>query len=260
VDDAAPLLPLVVLLGFAGGTPAALQRYADKLYYDHDAGKRRAQVLIVTASEVPEIYEHNVRRVLRTARGRPSWSIHLFSKAGFLTLSRICDRLREERLRHTALQLNACVISSASASATTPPRCVVWDSSPGSMSNFAEFIQGTWQSALLIAKRGQFTFSDIARGRMEKLLASSQYSEFVRDSYSPMLSLSPFPFAGCKHCFIFQKGDPVSSADEIKRYATEQITDRSEHRLLELSQGTHCDGLWWSGDAYMRAVHGMLSL
>ena len=155
--------------------------------------------------------------------------------------------------------MSACVISSASTT-TMPPRCVIWDSSPGSLSNFAEFIRGTWQSALLIAKRGHFTFSDIARARMDRLLASAHYAQSVRDSYAPMLSLSPFPFAECKHLFIFQKGDPVSSADEIKRYAMEQIEDQSNHMLLEFSQGTHCDGLWWSGDAYTRAVHDMLSL
>eukprot|EP00946_MAST-07B_sp_MAST-7B-sp1_P004878 g4878.t1 len=253
--------PLVILLGFAGGTPAALQRYADKLYHQN---QDHVQVALVTASEVPEIFEHNIKQILRMTRGRPSWTIHLFSKAGFLTLAHLCACIREERLRQTAIQMNACVIS-ARGSMPTPPRAIIWDSSPGSMSNYEEFIQGTWQSALLIAKRNKFTFSDAAKKRMDQLLSSSHYAESVRDSYAPMLSLSPFPFTGCKHCFIFQRNDPVSSAYEIKQYAARQIpaepqpSKKKAVALLELGQGTHCDGLWWCGNAYLRAVRETLS-
>ena len=127
--------------------------------------------------------------------------------------------------------------------------------------SFDEFIQGTWQSVLLVAKKSNFNFSEIAKERMTRLLRSNEYAEAVRNSYSPIMSMSPFPFAGCKHLFIFQKNDPVSSAEEIKRYIATQLcdTDRSVSVLLELSQGTHCDGLWWSGESYLRATHNILT-
>ena len=243
---------LVVLLGFAGGSPSMLRRYADRIYKD----TTRENVMIITASEVPEVFEHNIRLVMRAVRGRP-WSVHLFSKAGFLTLSRICLRLRQAKARARALQANACVITADRAD-ISPPRAVVWDSSPGSMKDYNEFINGTWQSALLVAKRGSFVFSQEAKLRMDKLL--DQFPEAVKESYAPMKSLSPFPFVGVQHLFIFQTGDPVSSAAEIKGYAAGQLPprDRTNAVLLELKRGTHCDGVWWDGDVYTKAVRDVL--
>jgi hypothetical protein len=69
--------PTIVMLGFAGGTPGDLAKYATRLGYD------AASTLLMCASEVPEVYGHNLAAVLQRVReaGRP-WVVHLFSKAG----------------------------------------------------------------------------------------------------------------------------------------------------------------------------------
>ena len=42
---------LVVLLGFAGGTPADLRKYTSRLYHDDEV-----HVITLCASEVPEVH------------------------------------------------------------------------------------------------------------------------------------------------------------------------------------------------------------
>ena len=251
---------LVIMLGFAGGTPADVRQYSSRLYSasEHD-------IMVVTASEIPEVYTAAVSKALRATRGRTKWVIHLFSKAGFLMCGRMIEQILRKQAREEEIRTQTC--QSVFYDATSLPSAIVWDSSPGSLSNYDEFIQGTWQSAELVAKRGQFQYSVEARARMNAILTSEAYPYSVRDSYAPMHNLMPFPNPNpntnprattqkTKHLFLFSEKDPVCSPVEIRKYATECVT-KEVSRCVVVS-GTHCDGLFWSGKAYVEAVRELL--
>ena len=154
--------PLVVMLGFAGGVPQDLAKYSQRLYSTDAAGAvgdgatspaAVAELLLVCASELPEVYQHNVEQVLHrvraaAARGR-RWVVHLFSKAGFLMLARLFAAMQADD--------GPCL-------RVPPPAAVVWDSSPGSVSDYAEFVAGTTSAADLLLKRGLAA----ARGRQAR--------------------------------------------------------------------------------------------
>ena len=236
------------------------------------------------ASEVPEVYERNLEAVLRGVReggaGAP-WAIHLFSKAGFLSLARLLKRLDVRRLQEERAH---------GAPVTPLPSAIVWDSSPGSMSNYDEFIAGTWSSAEVLARRAQFGYSAEARARMDALLTStsaaqqSRYDEAVRDSYAPMHSLVIQPCAGachglslpstlpagCHHLFLYSDKDPVCSPAEIRGYvsalAAASAADAAAGGDAAVGScrsarvgGTHCDGLFWSGAEYTAAVRKLFA-
>ena len=132
--------PLVVMLGFAGGTPADLRKYGAKLGYGGAEGEADADIFMC-ASEVPEVFERNLGVVLAAVRAsaRP-WAVHLFSKAGFLSLARLLKRLDISRLREERAE---------GVPSTPLPSAIVWDSSPGSLSNYDEFIAGTFLALAL---------------------------------------------------------------------------------------------------------------
>jgi len=259
-SSAAPALlvddkPLVVMLGFAGGTPNDVRQYSSRIYPDD-----KYETLVVTASEIPEIYNQSIQLVLQTIQSSQnrSWTIHLFSKAGFLLCARLMNKIIQNKSRADALQASACVISSSlSRNVTVAPSAIIWDSSPGSVKNYDEFIQGTWQSAELIAKRGQFVYSKEARVRMNRILTSEAYPYSVRDSYAPMHSLMPFPDGSgrTQHLFLFSESDTVCSPDDIKRYAQECVKEQTS----VVVSGTHCDGLFWSKKKYMEAVSRLMA-
>lgn len=270
--------PLVVMLGFAGGTPGDLGKYGARLGYG-------GADIYMCASEVPEVFERNLGVVLAAVRAaaRP-WAVHLFSKAGFLSLARLLKRLDIQRLREER----------AEGSASTPlPSAIIWDSSPGSLINYDEFIAGTWAAAEVLARRAQFTYSATARARMDALLRAPAYAPAVRDSYAPMHGLVIQPCVGgtcgggmvltlpatmpegCHHLFLYSERDPVCSPDEIRGYvsalsaasgaaaaargaAAEAGGVAGTCRSVKVS-GTHCDGLFWSGDVYIAAVQKLFA-
>ena len=243
------------MLGFAGGTPNDVRQYSSRIYPDDEY-----ETLVVTASEIPEIYNQSIQLVLQTIRSSRNrqWTVHLFSKAGFLLCARLMDKIVRNKSRAGALQASACVLSasSPSSSCAVAPSAVIWDSSPGSVKNYDEFIQGTWQSAELVAKRSQFVYSEEARLRMNRMLASEAYPYAVRDSYAPMHSLMPFPGHGrTKHLFLYSKRDPVCSPDDIRRYSNDCVKEKT----CVVVGGTHCDGLFWSKKVYMEAVNLLLA-
>ena len=161
VVEEEPSAPLVVMLGFAGGVPQDLAKYASRVFATDatvpaaGGAMSRADVsemLLVCASELPEVYQHNVEQVLlrvraAAARGR-RWVVHLFSKAGFLMLARLVAAMQAVDERFPV----------------PPPAAVIWDSSPGSVSDYEEFVAGTRAAADLLLKRG---LAD-ARGRQAR--------------------------------------------------------------------------------------------
>ena len=270
--------PLVVMLGFAGGTPGDLGKYGTRLGYG-------GADVYMCASEVPEVFERNLGAVLAAVRASPGpWAIHLFSKAGFLSLARLLKRLDIIRLREER----------AEGSASTPlPSAIIWDSSPGSLINYDEFIAGTWAAAEVLARRAQFTYSAAARARMDALLHAPAYAPAVRDSYAPMHGLVIQPCVGgtcgggmvltlpatmpegCHHLFLYSERDPVCSPDEIRGYvsalsaasgaaaaargaAAEAGGVAGTCRSVKVG-GTHCDGLFWTGDMYIAAVRKLFA-
>ena len=243
---------VIILLGFAGGTLNDIQNYSRRIYPETEF-----QVITVTASEIPEIYKASVDIVLRATRGK-KWVVHLFSKAGFLMCGRIIDRIVQTKQRQDAIQAETCHCTFSTSTAL--PTAVIWDSSPGSVTNYEEFIQGTWASAELVAKKSKFTYSIEARERMNKILHSEQYPYSVRDSYAPMHHLIPFPTfsmtgGSTKHLFLFSEKDPVCAPDEIRKYALESVADGT----CVVVKGSHCDGLFWSKKIYMDAVKELLA-
>ena len=252
---------LIIMLGFAGGTLNDIQNYASRIYPATD--ETEYEVILVTASEIPEIYKASMDIVLRATRGK-KWMVHLFSKAGFLMCGRIIDHIVQKKQRQEAIIAETCHCTFSTS--TDLPTAVIWDSSPGSLTNYEEFIQGTWASAELIAKRGKFTYSIQARERMNKILHSEQYPYSVRDSYAPMHNLIPFPrcttttatataTTSTKHLFLYSEKDPVCAPEEIRKYAKESVTDGK----CVVVKGTHCDGLFWSRKIYMDAVKDLLT-
>jgi hypothetical protein len=230
---------LIVFLGFAGGTPATLRQYASRTYPDSDF-----DVVIVPASEIPEIYNTSIDQVVKSIEGpRPAWVIHLFSKAGFLLCARLMARFSE---------LNA---DEDAATLLPPPKAVIWDSSPGSVTNYEEFCEGTWASVELIAKKSKLQLSDGAKSRLRRILRSEAYPEAVRDSYAPMHSLVPFPVDDTEHLFLFSDKDPVCDPQEIRKYAQESVTKQKQ----VVVSGAHCDGLFWSAKLYLEAVRSVVS-
>jgi hypothetical protein len=232
--------PLVVMLGFAGGTPNDLDKYARRCY-----SATADEVLQVCASEIPEVFERNVDQVMDAVKGR-QWVVHLFSKAGFLMLARLAARLQK------------------GCSSEALPAAVIWDSSPGSISNYEEFVSGTWSSAERLS--AHFLYSDATRARMDALLRSNDYALSVRESYAPMLGIAPFPFPGrCHHLFLYSDQDPVCSPEEIQRYAAEvaaangSAADGGRSCVSVRVRGTHCDGLFWSSSEYTSAVKELLA-
>jgi hypothetical protein len=276
--------PLVVMLGFAGGTPADLRKYGARLGYGGAEGEEDADIYMC-ASEVPEAFERNLGVVLAAVRAsaRP-WAVHLFSKAGFLSLARLLKRLDISRLREER----------ADGVPSTPlPSAIVWDSSPGSLINYDEFIAGTWAAAEVLARRAHFTYSAEARARMDALLRAPAYAPAVRDSYAPMHGLVIQPCVGgtcgggivltlpatmpegCHHLFLYSERDPVCSPDEIRAYVSALSAASGAAAAARGSAadaggvagtcrsvkvgGTHCDGLFWTGDVYIAAVRTLLA-
>ena len=253
----------VVLLGFAGGTPSDLLKYSSRLGYG-DAEN-------VCASEIPEVYEASMDLLLdrlRAAAPRP-WAIHLFSKAGFLMLARLLRRLDGRRLQEER---------GGGAARTPLPSAIIWDSSPGAMADYREFVSGTWAAAEKMARAAapSFAFSKEARARMDRLLHSAEYAPAVRDSYAPMQSLNVQPGEGachglslpaimpeaCHHLFLYSERDPVCSPDEIRQYCSalaSAVTGGASCHSVRIG-GTHCDGLFWSGAEYTAAVRKTLAL
>jgi len=242
---------VMVVLGFAGGTPSDLCKYTSRLYRDDEV-----RVITLCASEVPEVYGPNLDHVASLLRGAPRWAIHLFSKAGFLSLSRLLDRTEADvRLR--------------------PPDGIIWDSSPGSLSDYAEFVAGTLHAADTLARRAKLELSAEARARMDRLLHSEPYALAVRKSYAPMFRLagihpgpgvchglcSPFP-PTTHHLFLFSDRDPVCSSHDIRSYCNALAAagrDGSGIVNCVKVKGTHCDGLFWSEAVYAAAVRDILS-
>ena len=81
---------------------------------------------------------------------------------------------------------------------------------------------------------------------------------------------------GCHHLFLYSERDPVCSPDQIRGYvsalaaasgaaaAARGATAEPEAggragtcRSVKVG-GTHCDGLFWSGDVYTAAVRKLL--
>ncbi|KAL1519089.1 hypothetical protein AB1Y20_003356 [Prymnesium parvum] len=252
--------PLVVMLGFAGGTPADLRKYSDRLYTP-----RGAELVSLCASEIPEVYTQLIAAVLTRARTAAHWVIHLFSKAGFLLLARLLRELERQR-------------TTAQRGVAPPPAAIIWDSSPGSFSDYSEFVKGTWQSAELLARRARFSYSPAARERMDTLLRSSDYAASVRESYGAIGQLSIQPYPGgchglslptcmphnCHHLFLFSEKDPVCNPDEIRSYLNSlAVASDMECKGVRscksvMVKGTHCDGLFWSTSEYRAAVYELL--
>ena len=136
------------------------------------------------------------------------------------------------------------------------PNGIIWDSSPGSLFNYNEFIQGTWQSAELVARRGNFEYTNVSRNRMNRLLNSNEYPLGVRDSYAPMHNIMPYPSLSSKtkHLFLYSNNDPVCSPDEILNYAHQCM----DYKCVVVG-GTHCDGLFWSNKRYFDSVHELMN-
>jgi hypothetical protein len=260
--------PLVLMLGFAGGTPSDLRQYSSRLF-----GDGAVDVLALTASEIPEVYQRNIEVGLARARLASRWFIQLFSKAGFLMLARL---LRSLDLARTRAARRAGGAAEAAPS-LEPPFGIIWDSSPGSFSNYGEFVAGTWQSAELVAKRGKFVYSAEARARMDELLHSPPYAPSVRTSYGPIASLQIHPCEGachglslpsympetCHHVFLFSDADPVCSADEIRTYISSLASacdpaGGASCKSVRV-RGTHCDGLFADGAKYTAAVKDLLA-
>lgn len=217
-----------------------LLQYSSRIYSDSVY-----DVMIAPASEIPEIYNASIDRIASFIEAsRPSWSVHLFSKAGFL----LCARLMERVARPKSQDL-----PEYDGPSLPPPQAVVWDSSPGSVTNYEEFIEGTWASAELIAKKGKFQFSIQARERLNAILRSEAYPSAVRDSYAPMHKLVPFPVASTEHLFLFSEKDPVCAPEEIRKYARESVVLQRQ----VLVSGAHCDGLFWSPKLYLEAVKSL---
>ena len=266
--------PLVVILGFAGGTPKDMKKYANRIY-----NPDRYEVMVVTASEIPQIYNANVASVIQAIKYKTQWTVHLFSKAGFLLLGRLMHALVVQTSSvHAAINTTTNDAASAANNKYNKynkytkynrarqdkdntvvrmnvPAAVVWDSSPGSVSNYNEFITGTWQSAELIAKRGGFEYDEQVRRRMDVILNSKQYPLSVRDSYAPMHHLIPFPVKGIKHLFLFSEKDNVCAPEDIRKYSRSSV-GLSKNVVVK---GIHCDGLFWSGPMYCGAVEELMN-
>lgn len=154
------------------------------------------------------------------------------------------------------------------------------------MSDYEEFVAGTWAAAEVLARRAQFTYSAAARARMDALLHAPAYAPAVRDSYAPMHGLVIQPCAGachgltlpatmpegCHHLFLYSERDPVCSPDQIRGYVSALAAasgaaaaassaaaggSAGSCRSVKVG-GTHCDGLFWSADVYTAAVRKLL--
>ena len=68
------------MLGFAGGTLNDIQNYASRIYPATD--ETEYEVILVTASEIPEIYKASMDIVLRATRGKNGFFI-CFQKLDF---------------------------------------------------------------------------------------------------------------------------------------------------------------------------------
>jgi hypothetical protein len=245
--------PLVVFLGFAGGMPSTLKQYSSRIYPASEF-----DVVISPASEIPEIYNRSIDKIVNSIEASlTSWSIHLFSKAGFLLCARLMERILKLRSSHPN--------GDGAAPRLPPPKAVIWDSSPGSVTNYDEFVEGTWQSLELIPTKAQFEFSSEARARLNSILRSEAYPRSVETSYGPMHSLIPFPtlwnkigdeqsVAEIEHLFLFSEKDAVCDPNQIRKYAHESVTRQTQ----VIVSGTHCDGLFWSRKIYVEAVRSVL--
>ena len=168
--------------------------------------------------------------------------VHIFSKSGFLMLARLVTALER-----------------AGGEAVERLRGVIWDSSPGSVVNYDEFIAGTWASAMLMAKKAGFDFSKTARTCMDGLLRGVAYPEQVRESYSSIHSLMPsFPLPGRHHLFIYSKRDLVCNASDISAYATACTATAASCVSVEVNMSNHCDALFWDPQKYGAAVRQLL--
>ena len=252
---------LVLVLGFAGGSTSDLRKYTSRIYTESQP------CLHVCASEVPDVYARNLEvAVASCADNALPIVVHLFSKAGFLTLARLLEALRQH---------GGCIEERL--------RAVVWDSSPGSTVDYEEFVSGTFASVELLAKKGGTSVSGNAR--LMQLLRSAPYAPAARDSYAPMHGLMPsFPLLNREHLFVYSRNDPVCSPADISAYAaeTDAATDGRETKgadgrratgagagvgvgvgvgrvtTLEINKSQHCNGLFWDTKKYVDAVQALL--
>ena len=145
----------------------------------------------------------------------------------------------------------------------------------------------------MLARRAQFSYSAEARARMDALLRAPAYAPAVRDSYAPMHGLVIQPCVGgtcgggivltlpatmpegCHHLFLYSERDPVGSPDEIRAYVSALSAASGAAAAARGSAadaggvagtcrsvkvgGTHCDGLFWTGDVYIAAVRKLFA-